>query len=301
MNYNTNNIKPDAGTTLFTIIGYSLITIITVLCFIPFWLIIVASLSDEQAVLREGFKLWPAVISFDAYRSIFQGFKSLMQSYLVTVYITVVGTTTSLLLTSMTGFVLIRQDFPERNKVSFFIYFTTLFSGGVIPSYILFVKYLQIKNSLWALVLPGLLSPWNIFLMRNFMKSIPYSLIDASKIDGANDWQIYRKVMLPLSKAGLATVGLFIALNYWNDWYHASLYITKESLYPLQYLLYRMLSNAEYMKQAAAAGVLLDSEVLPSETLKMATALVVTGPILLLYPFVQRYFVKGIMIGSVKG
>ena len=133
------------------------------------------------------------------------------------------------------------------------------------------------------------------------MKSIPYSLIEASKIDGANDWQIYGKVMLPLSKAGLATVGLFIALNYWNDWYHASLYITKESLYPLQYLLYRMLSNAEYMKQAAAAGVLLDSEVLPNETLKMATALVVTGPILLLYPFIQRFFVKGIMIGSVKG
>jgi putative aldouronate transport system permease protein len=137
--------------------------------------------------------------------------------------------------------------------------------------------------------------------MRNFMKSIPYSLVEASKIDGANDWQIYQKVMIPLCKAGLATVGLFIALNYWNDWYHASLYITKESLYPLQYLLYRMLSNAEYMKQAAAAGVFLDTVVLPSETLKMATALVVTGPILLVYPFVQRYFVKGIMIGSIKG
>ncbi|WP_319758264.1 carbohydrate ABC transporter permease [uncultured Sphaerochaeta sp.] len=297
----TLQIKPDHGTRTFTIIGYSLISIITILCFIPFWLIIVASISDEQTVLREGFKLWPTVVSFDAYRSIFQGFKSLIQSYLVTIFITVFGTVSSLLLTSMTGYVLIRQDFTERNKVSFFIYFTTLFSGGVIPSYILFVKYLQIKNSLWALVLPCLLSPWNIFLMRNFMKSIPYSLVEASKIDGANDWQIYEKVMLPLSKAGLATVGLFIALNYWNDWYHASLYITKENLYPLQYLLYRMLSNAEYMKQAAAAGVLLDSEVLPSETLKMATALVVTGPILMLYPFVQKYFVKGIMIGSVKG
>lgn len=301
MSNSISQIKPDKGTKLFTILGYSVISIITILCFIPFWLIIVASFSDEQIVMRDGFGLFPNVISFDAYRSIFQGFKSLMKSYLVTIYITTIGTTSSLLLTSMTGYVLIRQDFPQRNKVSFFIYFTTLFSGGVIPSYILFVKYLQIKNSLWALILPCLLSPWNIFLMRNFMKSIPYSLIEASKIDGANDWQIYGKVMLPLSKAGLATVGLFIALNYWNDWYHASLYITKESLYPLQYLLYRMLSNAEYMKQAAAAGVLLDSEVLPNETLKMATALVVTGPILLLYPFIQRFFVKGIMIGSVKG
>ncbi len=294
-------IKPDEGTRSFSMLGYGLMTIITLICFIPFWLIIVASISDENTVLTEGFKLWPTVISFDAYRSIFQGSKSLMQSYLVTVFITGTGTMLSLFLTSMTGFVLIRQDFLERNKVSFFIFFTTLFSGGVIPNYILFVKYLNIKNSLWALVLPCLLSPWNIFLMRNFMKSIPYSLIEASKIDGANDWQIYVKVILPLCKAGLATVGLFLALNYWNDWYHASLYITKENLYPLQYLLYRMLSNAEYMKQAAAAGVFLDTVALPSETLKMATALVVTGPILLLYPFVQRYFVKGIMIGSIKG
>jgi len=297
----STTMKSDKGTQSFTLLGYGVMTIVTVLCFIPFWLIIVASISDEQTILREGFKLWPTQLSFDAYRSIFQGFNALMQSYLVTICITVAGTTLSLLLTSMTGFVLIRQDFPARNKVSFFIYFTTLFSGGVIPTYILFVKYLTLKNTLWALVLPGLLSPWNIFLMRNFMKSIPYSLVEASKIDGANDWQIYEKVMLPLCKAGLATVGLFIALNYWNDWYHASLYITKESLYPLQYLLYRMLSNAEYMKQAAAAGVFLDTVVLPSETLKMATALVVTGPILLVYPFVQRYFVKGIMIGSVKG
>jgi len=297
----TMQVKPDKGTNSFTLLGYCVMTIITIICFIPFWLIIVASISDENMVLTEGFKLWPTVISFDAYRSIFQGFDSLVKSYAVTIFITLTGTGSALLLTSMTGYVLIRRDFPERNRISFFIYLTTLFSGGVIPSYILFVKYLNLKNSLWALILPCLLSPWNIFLMRNFMKSIPYSLIEASKIDGANDWQIYRKVILPLCKAGLATVGLFIALNYWNDWYHASLYITREGLYPLQYLLYRMLSNAEYMKQAAAAGVFLDAVTLPSETLKMATALVVTGPILLLYPFVQKYFIKGIMIGSVKG
>lgn len=133
------------------------------------------------------------------------------------------------------------------------------------------------------------------------LSGFPYSIIEAAKIDGASDWQIYGRIMLPLCKAGLATVGLFIALNYWNDRYHASLYITEESKYPLQYLLYSMLSNAEYMKQAASAGVFLEAEVLPAETLKMATAIVVTGPILLLYPFIQRYFVKGITIGGVKG
>ncbi len=201
----------------------------------------------------------------------------------------------------MAGYVLIRQDFKPRNRVSFFIYFTSLFSGGVIPTYILYVKYLNLKNTLWALILPCLLSPWNIFLMRNYMKSIPYSLIDAAKIDGAGDWMIFTRIILPLAKAGLATVGLFVALTYWNDWYHASLYITKGKLYPLQYLLHRMLSNAEYMKLAAQSGVTLDNMTMPSETLKMATAIVVTGPILLVYPFVQKYFVKGIMVGSVKG
>ena len=146
-----------------------------------------------------------------------------------------------------------------------------------------------------------MLTPWFIMLMRNFIKSIPFTIIEAAKIDGAGDWRIYMHIVLPLSKAGLATIGLFIALNYWNDWYHASLYINSEALYPLQYLLYRMLSNAEYMKQAAAAGVFLEGAAMPTETLKMATAIVVTGPILLLYPFIQRYFVKGIMIGGVKG
>ena len=260
-----------------------------------------ASFSDEMTVLTEGFRLWPKKFSLDAYRSIFQGFHQLLRSYEVTMFVTAVGTVVSMLLTSMIGYVLMRQDFPQRGKVSFFIYFTSLFSGGVIPSYILFVKYLGLKNTLWALVLPCLLSPWNIFLMRNYMRSIPYSLVDAATIDGASDWQTYQKVIMPLCKAGIATVGLFVALTYWNDWYHASLYITDEELYPLQYLLYRMLSNAEYMKQAAASGIDLDGMVVPSETLKMATAIVVTGPILLVYPFVQKYFVKGIMVGSVKG
>lgn len=298
-NYST--VRPDKGTKSFTVLGYAVMTVITIICFIPFWLIISASISDEHTILVEGFKLWPSEISFDAYRSIFQDSSSIFESYAVTLIVTAVGTASALLLTSMTGYVLTRQDFKARNKVSFFIYFTTLFSGGVIPSYILIVKYLQLKNTLWALILPCLLSPWNIFLMRNFMKSIPYSLIEVAKIDSAGDLQIFTRIVLPLSKAGLATVGLFLALNYWNDWYHASLYITKENLYPLQYLLYRMLSNAEYMKQAAEAGLLLGTETLPSETLKMATAIVVTGPILLVYPFVQKYFVKGIMIGSVKG
>ena len=296
-----NHVRPDRGSTSFAVAGYSVMTIITFVSFIPFWLMFTASISDEMSVLTGGFRLIHQKLSLDAYRTIFKGFHQLLKSYLVTCVVTGFGTFVSMLLISTTGYVLMRQDFKARNRISFFIYFTSLFSGGVIPTYILYVKYLQLKNSLLALILPCLLSPWNIFLMRNYMRSIPYSLVDAATIDGASDCQIYARIIMPLCKAGLATVGLFVALTYWNDWYHASLYITNEALYPLQYLLYRMLSNAEYMKQAAAAGVFLENMVLPSETLKMATAIVVTGPIILLYPFVQKYFVKGIMIGSVKG
>ena len=285
----------------FSIIGYFVMTVITLICVIPFWLLIAGSFSDEHDILTEGFKLFPSHITLNAYRSIFTGWKKIVTSYGVTILVTVSGTAAALIVTSMTGYVLQRSDFKAHNKVSFFIYFTSLFSGGVIPSYLLIVKYLGLKNNLLALILPSMLTPWFIFLMRNFIKSIPFTIIEAAKIDGANDWKIYANIVLPLSKSGLATVGLFIALNYWNDWYHASLYITDEAMYPLQYLLYRMLSNAEYMKQAAAAGIFLEAEALPSETLKMATAVIVTGPILLLYPFVQKYMVKGILIGGVKG
>lgn len=301
MKKNIGYVKEDKGSKSFALVGYTTMTIVSIIAFIPFWLMFSASISDEMTVITEGFSLLPKKFSLDAYRSIFMGYKQLLSSYGVTILITCVGTLLSMLFTSMTGYVLMRQDFRARNKVSFFIYFTSLFSGGVIPIYILYVKYLHLKNSIWALILPCILSPWNIFLMRNYMKSIPYSLIDAATIDGASDWQTYTKIIMPLCKAGLATVGLFVALTYWNDWYHASLYITNENMYPLQYLLYRMLSNADYMKQAAASGVITDGMVMPSETLKMATAIVVTGPILLLYPFIQKYFVKGIMVGSIKG
>lgn len=296
-----NRIRPDKGSRSFSILGYIVMAAITLICLLPFWLMVSGSLSDETTVLTEGFKLWPNPFSLDAYRAIFQGWDKIASAYGITMLVTLVGTFIALLITSMTGYVLQRQDFAPRNKVSFFFYFTTLFSGGVIPTYILIVNYLNLKDNLLALILPGMLTPWFIMLMRNFIKSIPFTIIEAAKIDGAGDWRIYMHIVLPLSKAGLATIGLFIALNYWNDWYHASLYINSEALYPLQYLLYRMLSNAEYMKQAAAAGVFLEGASMPTETLKMATAIVVTVPILLLYPFIQRYFVKGIMIGGVKG
>lgn len=296
-----NRIHADKGERSFSIVGYLFMALISLLCLIPFWLIISGSFSSEQSIVRDGFGILPRGFTLDAYRTIFSGWERILRAYIVTIGITVVGTSLSLALTAMGGYVLQRQDFPYRSKLSFFIYFTTLFSGGLIPTYILMVTYLNLKNTYAAMIIPSLLTPWYIMLMRNFIKSIPFSVVEAAKIDGAGDWLIFWRIVMPLSKAGLATLGLFIALGYWNNWYFASLYITNEKMYPLQYLLYQLLSSAEYLRKSASLGVSTGVIQPPSETLKMATAVVVTGPIILLYPFVQKYFVKGVMIGSVKG
>lgn len=300
MHKHPNQIRPDHGTAVFQTVGYTLMTLVTLTCLVPFWLMLTGSFSDEADIIVNGFTLWPRVFSTYAYRSIFASGSKILTAYRNTIFITAVGGSASILLTSMAGYVLQRQDFPYRNGLSFFVYFTTLFSGGLVPWYILIIN-LGLKNSVWALILPALLSPWHIMLMRSFIRSIPFSIIESAKIDGASDFDIYLRIVLPLSKAGLAAVGLFIALKYWNDWYLANLFMKDENGYPLQFLLYQMLSSAEFLKSAAAANVDVSSVQAPAETMKLATAMVVTGPILLLYPFVQRYFVKGITIGAVKG
>ncbi len=300
MSKNPNAIAPDAGTRSFSILGYTVMVIITLVCFLPFWLMLTGSVSSESEIIRHGFSILPRGFSLDAYRSIFRGTNKIIRAYKTTLIITGIGTAASLAFTSMAGYVLQRQDFRYRNILSFFIYFTTLFSGGLIPWYIVIVR-LGMKNTMAALILPALLSPWHIMLMRNFIKSIPFSIMEAAKIDGAGDFAIYRRIVLPLSMTGLAAIGLFIALNYWNNWYLANLFMKDEAKYPLQYLLYQMLSSAEFLKSAASSGFDVSQITPPTETLKLATAMVVTGPILLLYPFVQRYFVKGVTVGAVKG
>ncbi len=283
-----------------TIMCYVLITIIVLICFIPFWLIVIGSLSSEADVLQYGYALWPRNFSLDAYKMVFQIPERIVQGYKVSIFITGVGTFISLFVSTMAAYVLMRRDFRFRNKVAMFLYFPSIFSGGMLPTYLLVTKYLGLKDNIWALILPGMISAWNIFLLRNFMTDIPESIMESAKLDGANDFQIFYKFYLPLTKAGLATIGLFTALGYWNNWSNAMLYINKPDMYPLQYLLYSMLSNAQGLKEmAAASGITMPN--LPSETYKMAMAVVTTGPIILLYPFVQKYFVKGITVGSVKG
>lgn len=281
-------------------ISYIISILTAIICIIPFWLIVIGSFSAEGDIIRNGFSFWPAHFSLEAYRMVFKIPEKIFRAYGVTIFITVVGTALSLFLTTMAAFVLMRKDFKYRNHVAMFFYFPSIFSGGLLPTYLLICNYLQMKDTIWALLLPGLLGAWNIFMMRNFMKDIPDSIMESAKLDGANDFTIFVKLYLPLSKAGLATIGLFIALGYWNNWSNAKLYINSSDLYPLQYLLYQMFSNIQVLKEAATQTGMAMVDI-PSETFRMAMAVVTTGPILLLYPFVQRYFVKGITVGAVKG
>lgn len=279
---------------------YIIVAIFALICLFPFTLMVTSSFMNEKEILTEGFKLIPDEWSFSAYEFLFRTPKKLVDAYGVTIFTAVVGTLMGLLCMSMAGYVLCRKDFRYRNQISFFIYFTTLFSGGLIPSYLLMVNGLHLKDSIWAMILPAIMSPWSIFLMRNFMKSVPDSLYESASIDGAGDFRIFWQIFLPLAKPALATVGLFLVLGYWNQWYSAMLYIESPEKYPLQYFLQKIINQAN-ITLLIQQGITINTQDMPSESIKMATAVVATGPIILVYPFVQKYFVSGMTVGAVKG
>lgn len=293
-------IKTQKETILFNILGYIIISLMALLCLLPFLLIISGSFTSEMAINRYGYSLIPREFSTAAYEMIFKAPEKIVRAYGVTIFITVVGTAVALFITAMTAYVLYRKDLKWRNHLAFFIYFTTLFNGGIVPLYILMVRYLQLKNNILALILPNMLVPFYILIMRNFMKSIPDSLVESAKIDGGGDFKIFIRIIFPLIGSSLASIGLFIALGYWNNWSNAMFYMDKPELYPLQYLLYNMISNTNFASAAmSSAGIPLPD--MPQQSSKMAMTVVSIGPIVLFYPFVQKYFVKGITIGSVKG
>ena len=281
--------------------AYVFITLLALACLIPFLLMVGTSFTNEATVREYGFNLWPRQFDLLAYRLVFENPDLVVGSYIVTIVMTVCGTLLGLFLISMAGYALQRPDFEFRNHISFYIYFTTLFSGGLVPFYLLIVKILGLKNNYLAVFLPGLMSPWLIILMRNFTKSIPFAITESAKIDGANDFRIFVNIILPMAKPGLATVGLFLALSYWNEWYNSMLFLEANVKYrPLQLFLYNVVNKAEYIRNSAAASNIPPLDV-PQETMKMATAVVAIGPIMLAYPFVQKYFIQGITIGAVKG
>jgi putative aldouronate transport system permease protein len=285
---------------IFYIISFVLIIIISIFCLIPFILVISGSLTKEEYILKHGYSLIPKEFSLAAYKDAFRQPASLIRSYGVTISVTIIGTTIGLFITSMTGYVLSRKNFEWRNKFSFFFYFTTLFSGGIVPWYILCIKYLKFNDNYLGLLLPFMLNVFYLLIMKSFISNIPDAICESATIDGANDFQIFIKLILPLSKPALATIGLFIALTYWNDWFLAYIFMQDPKLFSLQFYLYKIIAGQQaLLKLATTPGA--EGGVMPDESLKLAMTVIATGPIILLYPFVQRYFVTGITIGAVKG
>jgi putative aldouronate transport system permease protein len=293
-------IRVAPSTVVFQCIGYLLVGLVALTCVLPFIMLVSASFSSEQAITLQGFGLLPREFNLKAYEMVFKYPEDILRAYGVSIFVTGVGTVVGLLITAMTAYVLSRANFRYRNAVSFFFYFTTLFSGGMVTTYIFVVRYLNLKDNYLSLIFPMMINVFYLLIMRSFMRVIPTSLIESAKIDGAGEWRIFFQMILPLSTASLATIGLFIALGYWNDWYSAMLYMSSREKWPLQYMLYNMLASAQAMTLIAAkAGLKLVD--MPSQSLRMAMAVVATGPAILLYPFVQKYFVKGVTIGAVKG
>ena len=287
------------------IIAYTFCIAVALICLIPFLMIISGSFSSEAAITQNGFSLLPQDFSLQAYKTVFKEPIVVFRAYAVTICLTIGGTMIGLLLQTMTAYVLSRKDFEWRNKFSFFFYFTTLFNGGLVPYYVLMTRTLNLKDSYLALLLPLLFNVYNLLIMKSYITALPDSLIDAAKIDGCGEVRTLFQIVMPLIKPALATVGLFIALAYWNDWYNAMLYINTEDKYPLQYFLYQQVNNIEAYKKlianSAVSSAVVTAVSLPTQTLKMALTIVVTGPIILAYPMVQKYFVQGITIGAVKG
>lgn len=290
------------STIIFNTLAYIIIGLFTFLSVLPFWLIVSGSFTSNESIILHGYHLFPQSFSLDAYKAIFTIPQGIIDAYKITIFVTVVGTLGGLLLISMGGYVLQRKDFRSRNKISFFIYFTTLFQGGLIPWYILLTNYLGLKDKLAVLILPGLMSPFLVILMKNFIRmSIPDEIVESAKIDGAGDFKIYYSIILQLAIPGLATIALFLGLQYWNDWFLCMLYIDTPSKYSLQFFLYNMLNGADFLRNLSQGAGVNVSVAIPAETTKLAMAVVVVGPIIFLYPFIQRYFVKGLTIGAVKG
>ena len=279
-----------------------LIFIVMVLMYlIPFLLVISISFSDEASVIKEGYSLIPHQFSLAAYKLAFRNPEQMLQSYKVTIIFTLAATALSVLVMGVMAYPLARPNFKLRKPFTFFVVFTMLFSGGLVPSYILNVQYLHLNDTMWIYILPGLISAYNLIIIRTNYKSLPNELIEAAKVDGAKELYICFKIVMPLCKPVLASVGFLFLVAKWNDWMTSLLYIHDAKLYSLQYLLLKILKESEYLKQLAETGQLMGGEVFRSESFRYAMALLAAGPVLVVFPFFQKYFAKGMTLGGVKG
>jgi putative aldouronate transport system permease protein len=277
----------------------------TAVCVAPLLLVLAVSFTDEKTVYRNGYAYLPEKLSLEAYKFVFTNVEQVLHAYWITVLVTVVGTLLSLLFTAMLAYALSRKDFRYRKAIAFYVFFTILFSGGFVPWYVICVRVLHIKDTIWALILPYLINGWYVIILRTFFATnIPDEILESARMDGSGEFRTFFQIVTPLAVPGLATIGLFNVLTYWNDWWLPLTLVTNDRLYNLQYLMYKVELDIQYLKMARQSmGALALKELmsLPSETSRMAMAVIAIGPIIMAYPFFQRYFVRGLTIGALKG
>ncbi|MDO7908173.1 carbohydrate ABC transporter permease [Paenibacillus sp. JX-17] len=273
------------------------------LCVFPFIFVVIISLTDEKTLARDGYRILPAQWSLEAYRFVMQSGDTLLRSYGVTILVTVLGTIISLIMISLYAYAISRKSFRYRRFFSIFAILTMLFNGGIIPTYMVVTQLLDLKDTIWAMILPLAMNAFYIMILRTFyITSVPDAIIESGKIDGAGEFYAFLRIVLPLSLPGLATIGLFSTLGYWNDWFNALLYIDNPNLVPLQSMLMRIESSIQFIQQnsqnSAVSMAALQS--IPQDTSRMAMVVLATLPIIFAYPFFQRYFVQGLTVGGVK-
>lgn len=275
--------------------------ILTLIFVLPLLLIVSISLSSEQSLLQHGYLLIPKEFSLDSYRLILQQPTQLLNAYGVTIAVTAIGGAIGLLLSAMLAYALSRKEYAYRRVTMIFVIIPMLFNGGLVPFYILVTQYLQLKDTLAILILPYLISPFFILILKGFLDKLPAEIFDSAKIDGANELRIFFRIVMPLSTPALATVGLFISFKYWNDWWLGLLFVDSQQLVPLQLLLYRLMNTIEYLKSAIDMNMVqIDMSQFPSLSARMAMAVLAAGPMMFIFPLFQRYFVAGLTVGSVK-
>ncbi|UKS26772.1 carbohydrate ABC transporter permease [Paenibacillus sp. HWE-109] len=296
-------IKINSISATANLIIHALFILMALTCVVPLLLVVVVSITDEQSVVIDGYRFWPQQFSLEAYKYLLQEGKTIIQAYGVTIFVTVVGTILSLFVISSFAYPLSRKDFAYRKLFTFLVVFTLLFSGGMVSWYMVTTQLFQLKNNVWALIVPYLFNGWYVMIMRTyFMTSIPDGIIESAKIDGAGEYRIFFSIVLRLSLPGLATIGLFSSIVYWNDWWLPLMLVQDDKILNIQYLLYKAQSTADFLSSVSGQNYGTVMQISPpSLTVRMALAVVGIGPIVLAYPFFQKYFVQGLTVGAIKG
>lgn len=280
-------------------------TIFSLMCILPFLTVVMSSITDEMVIKANGYSLIPEKFSFEAYKYIFKSGKQILHSFGISIFITIVGTVISVVMTAFYAYALSRPNFKYKSFFNFMAFFTMLFGGGMVPTYLVVTKVVGLRDNIWALILPLALNAFYVIVMRTYFKTgVPDSIIEAAQIDGAGEIKTFLKIVIPISLPSLATIALFTTLGYWNDWFNALLYIDSAKLTPIQYLLMRIENKVKFLIENSnemGMGVVEANKNIPAETLKMAIVVISTIPIACAYPFFQKYFVKGLTVGSVKG